>query len=167
MELKLHDIHADAIKKALKKAKQYRSLLEPEMAESICLDILHIDEKNQDALVIYILALTDQFHHAERQTQVKVIQKAIKKLASQYQRHYYTGLLNERRARFLISQPMSHSFSYDYFIEALQNYQQASEIKPENNDEAILRWNSCIRIIEQEKLKPRLDSEDVLVDMES
>ena len=167
MELKLHNIHADAIKKALKKAKQYRSLIEPEIAESICLDILHIDENNQDALVVYILALTDQFHHTEKKMQVKLIQKAIKKLISQYQRYYYTGLLNERRARFLISQPMSHSFAYDYFIEALQNYQRAEQIRPENNDEAILRWNSCIRMIQQEKLQPRLDSEDVLVDMES
>ena len=167
MDLKLHDIHADAIKKALKKAKQYRSLLEPEIAESICLDILHIDHDNQDALVVYILALTDQFHHADKQTQVKVIQKAIEKLDSQYHRFYYTGLLNERRARFLISQPMSHTFAYEYFIEALQNYQKAEQIRPENNDEAILRWNSCIRIIQQEKLQPRLDSEDILVDMES
>ena len=167
MELKLHDIHTGAIKKALKKAKQYRSLLEPEIAESICLDILHIDENNQEALVVYILALTDQFHHTEKQTQVKAIQKAIEKLDSQYHRCYYSGLLKERRARFLISQPMSHSFAYEYFIEALEDYQQASEIRPENNDEAILRWNSCIRIIQQEKLKPRLDSEDILVDMES
>ncbi|RKZ94466.1 MAG: hypothetical protein DRQ46_09885 [Gammaproteobacteria bacterium] len=167
MELKLYDIHTGAIKKALKKAKQYRSLLEPEIAESICLDILHIDENNQEALVVYILALTDQFHHTEKQTQVKAIQKAIEKLDSQYHRCYYSGLLKERRARFLISQPMSHSFAYEYFIEALEDYQQASEIRPENNDEAILRWNSCIRIIQQEKLKPRLDSEDILVDMES
>ncbi|PHS70295.1 MAG: hypothetical protein COB23_04045 [Methylophaga sp.] len=167
MELELHDIHADAIKKALKKAKQYRSLLEPEIAESICLDILNIDQDNQSVLVIYILALLDQILLAEKQTQIKVIERAIEKLNSQYQRYYYSGLLNERRARRLITQTMSHSFAYDYFIEALQYYQQASKISPDQNDEAILRWNSCIRTIEKEKLKPRLDSEDLLVDMES
>ena len=63
MELKPHDIHADAIELALVKARQYRSLLEPEIAESICLDILNIEQDNQQALVIYILALTDQLHH--------------------------------------------------------------------------------------------------------
>ena len=167
MELKLHAIHANAIDLALEKAKQYRSLIEPEIAESICLDILHIDEKNQQALIVYILALADQLHHTEKQTQVKAILSAIEKLDSQYQQYYYTGLLNERRARFLISQPMSHSFAYDYFIEAMQFYQQAQQICPEHNDEAILRWNSCVRTIEKEKLKPRLDSEDILVDMES
>ena len=167
MELKLHAIHADAIEAALDKARQYRSLLEPEIAESICLDILHVDEHNQHALVIYILALTDQFHHPEKQPQIKAIQKAIESLDGEYQRFYYFGLFNERRARFLISQPMSRSFSYEYFIEALQNYQQAQQVSPEQNDEAILRWNSCIRTIQTEKLQPRRDSEDVLVDMES
>ncbi|HET8806851.1 MAG TPA: hypothetical protein VFM76_00580, partial [Methylophaga sp.] len=60
MDLSLHDIHADSIDLALDKARQYRSLLEPEIAESICLDVLNIDADNQAALVLYILALTDQ-----------------------------------------------------------------------------------------------------------
>lgn len=167
LELELHDIHPDAIKQALKKAKQYRSLLEPEMAESICLDILKIDENNQEALIIYILALTDQLHHTERLTQIKDINQAIEKLESEYKRYYYTGLLNERRALALMSQPMSHSFAYDYFIEALQCYHHAEKMCPEGNDEAILRWNSCIRTIQKEKLQPRQDSTTILVDMES
>jgi tetratricopeptide (TPR) repeat protein len=167
MELKLHNIHAGAIESAIDKAEQYRSLLEPEIAESICLDILHIDPNNQKALVIYILALTDQVNQMEKQSQIKTIQRSIDKLESEYQRLYYTGLLNERRARFMVTQPMSHSFAYDYFYEALQAYKQATDIRPEHNDEAILRWNSCIRTIEKQKLQPRKDSEDILVDMES
>jgi hypothetical protein len=167
MELKLHDIHSDAIESALIKARQYRSLLEPEIAESICLDILHIDKNNQEALVIYILALTDQIHHTDKRSDIKHIQKTIDSLQSKYQRYYYTGLLNERRARFLVTQPMSHSFAYDYFTEALQFYKKAEKLSLEHNDDAILRWNSCVRTIQKEKLTPRRDSEDVLVDMES
>ena len=167
MELKLHAIHTDAIELALEKAKQYRSLLEPEIAESICLDILHIEPDNQQALVVYILALSDQLNHRGKQSQIKAIQTAITKLESEYQQQYYAGLLHERRARFLISQPMSHSFAYEYLIEAMQYYQQAQKMSPEHNDEAILRWNSCVRTIQKEKLKPRRDSEDILVDMES
>jgi len=167
MELKLLDIHTGAIDSALEKATQYRSLLEPEIAESICLDILNIDPNNQQSLVIYILALTDQLNQAEKQSQIKAILRAIEKLDSEYQRYYYSGLLSERRARFLITQPMSHSFAYDYFYEALENYHKAEQIRPEQNDEAILRWNSCIRTIQKEKLQPRRDSEDILVDMES
>jgi len=167
MELTLNDIHRDAIESALAKARQYRSLLEPEIAESICLDILKVDDNNQQALVIYILALTDQLHHTEKQSQIKQIQKTIVRLTSEYERYYYTGIMNERRARFLISQPMSHSFAYDYFIEAIEAYRQAEPISPEQNDDAILRQNSCTRTIEKEKLQPRQDSEDILVDMES
>jgi len=167
MELNLHDIHANSIELALDRARQYRSLMEPEMAESICLDILNVEEDNQQALVLYILSLSDQLRHPEKQAQIKVIQQSIEKLESEYRRYYYTGLLNERQARFLLSQPMSRSFAYEYLIEALQFYQQAEQLRPENNDEAILRWNSCIRTIQKEKLEPKRDDEDVLIDMES
>jgi tetratricopeptide (TPR) repeat protein len=167
MELNLHDIHSDSIELALDKARQYRSLLEPEIAESICLDVLHIDPENQQALVVYILALSDQLHHAGKKTQVQSIEEAIQKLQSRYQQHYYTGLLNERRARFMLTQSMARVFAYDYFIEALQAYQKAEKIRPEHNDEAILRWNSCIRTIEKENLKPRPDQKDARLDMES
>jgi hypothetical protein len=142
-------------------------LLEPEMAESICLDILNINADNQHALIIYILALSDQLHHPDKQAQIKVIQQAIEKLESEYQRHYYAGLLNERQALFLLSQPMSRSFAYDYFVEAFDHYKQAQTLSPENNDEAILRRNSCIRTIQKEKLRARQDNEDILIDMES
>ncbi|MBD3633802.1 MAG: hypothetical protein HUJ23_02720 [Methylophaga sp.] len=167
MELDLHDIHPDSIELALDKARQYRSLHEPEIAESICLDILHIEPENQKALVLYILALSDQLHHAGKKTQVQAIEQAIQKLQSRYQQHYYTGLLHERRARFMLTQSMARVFAYDYFIEALQFYQKAEKIRPEHNDESILRWNSCIRTIEKENLKPRPDNKDARLDMES
>ena len=167
MDLHLHNIHADSVELALEKARQYRSLAEPEIAESICLDILHIEPDNQKAIVLYIQALSDQLHHAGKKTQVKSIEEAIEKLQSRYQQFYYTGLLHERRARFMLTQSMARVFAYDYFIEALQFYQKAEKIRPEHNDEATLRWNSCIRTIEKENLKPRPDSKDARLDMES
>ena len=167
MELKLHDIHSNAIDQALAKARQYRSLLEPEIAESICLDVLNIDPEHQTALVLYILALLDQISRSDKRVKRKTVEQFIAKLDSEYQRYYYLGLLNERMARYMISQTMSHSFAYDYFYDALNYYQQAEQISPEQNDEATLRWNSCLRTIEKEQLHPRRDSDDVLVDMES
>jgi hypothetical protein len=167
VELSLHDIHSDSIDLALDKAKQYRSLLEPEIAESICLDILKIEPEHQHALVIYILALTDQLDHPGKINQVPRIEEAIENLTSDYKRVYYRGLLNERRARFLLSQSMTRGFAYAYFIEALSFYEQAEQIRPEHNDEAILRWNSCIRTIQNEKLKPREDADEASIYMES
>ncbi len=167
MELKLYDIHAEAIALALDKARQYRLLLEPEIAESICLDILNIDEENQAVLVVYILSLLDQIASPDKNTEVKTIERMIDKLSSHYQRFYYSGLLHERMARHMITQAMSHSFAYEYFLQALRCYKEAREISPTGNDEATLRWNSCIRTIEKEKLTPRQDSEDIRLDMES
>jgi hypothetical protein len=62
MELKLHNIYSGVIDSALQKAQQYCSFLEPEIAESICLDILNIDPDNQQVIVVYILVLTDQLN---------------------------------------------------------------------------------------------------------
>src|SRR5213075_2019037 len=57
----LKSLHKDAIPAALEKAERYRLLNEPGEAESICLDILHVDPENQEALITLLLALTDRF----------------------------------------------------------------------------------------------------------
>lgn len=167
MELNLHDIHAESIELALDRARQYRSLLEPEIAESICLDILNIEPDNQAALVVYILALTDQISISGSQSPFQDIDAAIARLTSEYQQIYYTGIVLERRARFMLTQPMSRAFAYDYFIKALECYQQAEHMRPNHNDEAILRWNSCVRTIQREKLEPLSESDQIVMSRES
>ena len=57
----LKHITREAVPRALEKAERYRLLNEPEEAESICLDVLAIDPDNQAALMMLLLALTDQF----------------------------------------------------------------------------------------------------------
>ncbi len=167
MDLSLHQIHADSIDLALDKARQYRSLLEPEIAESICLDILNIDPDNQSALVLYVLALSDQISTSGSRSPFHAIDAAIEKLQSDYHQHYYTGIVHERRARFMLTQPMSRAFAYDFFIKALDCYQQAEASRPAHNDEAILRWNSCVRTIEREKLEPVSDTDPSIMSRES
>lgn len=167
MDLNLHDIHAESIELALDRARQYRSLLEPEIAESICLDILNIEPENQAALVVYILALTDQISISGSQSPFQDIEAAIAKLSSEYKQIYYTGIVLERRARFMLTQPMSRAFAYDYFIKALECYQQAEQMRPDHNDEAILRWNSCVRTIQREKLEPLSETDQIAMSRES
>lgn len=167
MDLNLHDIHAESIELALDRARQYRSLLEPEIAESICLDILNIEPENQAALVVYILALTDQISISGSQSPFQDIEVAIGKLSSEYKQIYYTGIVLERRARFMLTQPMSRAFAYDYFIKALECYQQAEQMRPDHNDEAILRWNSCVRTIQREKLEPLSETDQIAMSRES
>lgn len=167
MDLTLQNIHADSIDLALERARQYRSLLEPEIAESICLDILNIDPGNQAAMVVYILALSDQISTSGSQSPFQQIDNAIEQLSSDYKKMYYTGIVHERRARFMLTQPMSRAFAYDYFIKALDCFQHAENMRPDHNDEAILRWNSCVRTIQREKLQPLSEGDDIVMSRES
>src|SRR3974390_297692 len=84
-----------AIPAALSKAERYRLLNEPWQAESICRDILAVDQDNQEATVMLILALTDQF---DQGINVQGPLDLIPALNSAYQRAYYTGIIHERRA---------------------------------------------------------------------
>lgn len=153
-------IHKKSIPDVLSKARQYRSLLEPELAISICFDVFAIDENNQEALVIYILSLTDLYTHRETKVPEYKITIAIQKLKSNFQRFYYNGIYLERKAHFLLKNPMSESFAFDVFIEAIDYYKQAKSINDTRSDDAILRYNSCVRIIEEKNLVSREDNYD-------
>lgn len=159
----LHFIHKKSIGCVLDKAKQYRLLLEPDLAISICLDIFAVDSDNQEALVIYILALTDALSHSDASTHKpdKKIQDAIKKLQSDYQKNYYQGIFYERKARSLMSYAMSTSFAYDLLLKAIGCYKKAEKLTPENCDDAVLRYNACVRTIDDKSLQPRQDVNDM------
>jgi len=147
--LPLKPLHSDAIPGALSKAERYRLLNEPGQAESICLDILAVDAGHQAALVMLILALTDQF--AEHAGALQRAREALPKLTSDYERAYYNGLICERRAKAHLAQG-GHGASQaarEWLKEALEHYAQAETIRPHGNDDPILRWNACVRLLER------------------
>jgi hypothetical protein len=156
-----HIIHKDSISSALDKANQYRSLLEPDLAISICIDIFAVDPDNQEALVIYILALTDLYSHKNSKVQPKKIIEAIAKLNSEFHRIYYNGIFLERKAKSLLKNSMSQSFAYEGFKEAMSQYQIAEKLAPKNCSDPILRYNSCLRIIEKLNLQPRKEFDEL------
>ena len=160
-------ISASAIPAALDKARQYRSLLEPEQAESICRDILEVEPDNHEAQILLILALTDQFSHSGKMLDAKLVLELVNALPEEYERLYYHGLVSERRGRAMLNESMSRSFTYEYFREAMQWYSQAQTIRPDNNDDAILRGNACLRTVRRERLQPRADRDEMPLDMES
>src|SRR5260221_3380736 len=143
-------ISGKAIPEALVKAERYRLLNEPEQAESICLDILAVDPDHQPALIMLLLALTDQFHYgpAECFTQAKAV---LDKLRGEYERLYYRGLIWERRGHALAHAGHLGSgvAAHDWLREAMECFEQAERVRPAGNDDAILRWNSCLRLIER------------------
>jgi hypothetical protein len=151
----LKQITADGIPHALEKAERYRLLNDPEQAESICHDILAVDPDNQDTLQVLVLALSDQFASGGVHGGVRVARGFVNQLTDEYDRAYYTGIVFEREARaFLRRAGMIRSAAYDGFRQAMEWYERAEGLRPPGNVDALLRWNSCVRTIERERLEP-------------
>jgi len=153
---KLKPLSRAAIPAALEKAEQYRLLNQPHFAESICLDILDIDSGNQKALVTLLLALTDQFGQSSSRV-AKEAQDIANKLKDKYEQLYYTGIIHERQGNSALASdlPGSEFDAYEWYLEAMEFYEKADAIHPEGNNDPILRWNTCVRTIEQYSLKQR------------
>jgi len=147
MEYKLKRISTAGIAEAIAKAELYRSLNEPEEAESICRDILTIEPQHQLALRLLGLALTDQFTGgaSDRYHETEAI---FKQLADPYERLYYAGILYERRAKAQLRAGQPPRTLLALFDQALQSFAEAEEIRPAGNDDAILRWNRCVRLFQ-------------------
>ncbi|MGH8993095.1 MAG: hypothetical protein ACRDZ7_16420 [Acidimicrobiia bacterium] len=152
----LKRISRAAIPEALAKAERYRLLNEPNQAESICLDVLEVDPDHQQALVVLILAITDQFG-TERSSGSQDARAYVTQLTDEYQRAYYAGLVWERQARAYLKRGKARSSAYGAFRDAMTLYEEAEAIRPEGDDSVILRWNACARSLAREGLAPRPD----------
>ncbi|HEX3817696.1 MAG TPA: hypothetical protein VHW03_05355 [Chthoniobacterales bacterium] len=152
----LKKLSSEAIPAALEKAERYRLLNEPAEAESICLDILTADPNNQPALITLLLAVTDRFSKGYGVSDTQAGQ-LLARLQGDYERAYYSGILAERRAKAKLAQgsPGASHHAYDDLCEAMRQYETAEAVRPRNNDDALLRWNTCARLITKNKLVPR------------
>ncbi len=153
----LKTLSKEAVPAAVEKAKHYRLLNEPRQAESICRDVLAVDPAHEEALITLLLALTDQF--VDRQgPAVREAREVLARLADEYHRRYYAGIVWERRARALLklNAPRCHHAAYERLRRAMAAFESAAEIRPPGNEEAILRWNTCARQIAED---PRLEPE--------
>jgi len=146
MEREFKTISPSGVAEALAKVQHYRYLNQAEEAESICRDILAADPENQMALRQLGLAITDQFTGgvADRFNEAH---SSFEKLTNDYERSYYLGILNERRAKAqLRAGHRSHTLRSS-FESALQYFEEAEKVRPKGNDDAILRWNRCLRLM--------------------
>ena len=148
MEFTLKPLSPEAVPRALAKAERYRLLNEPGEAESICLDALEADPGNQEALVTMLLALTEQFDEDATAALTRA-RACAERIQSDYERAYYTGIVWERRAKARIKRgvPDCGPRAYEWLREAMTWYEKAESQRPAGNDEAILRWNTCGRIL--------------------
>jgi tetratricopeptide (TPR) repeat protein len=147
VDLKLKTISKSGIAEAIAKAELYRYLNEPEEAESICRDIIAADPHHMLGLRMLGLAITDQFM-GEGADRYEEARRIFQSLADAYERFYYTGLLHERRAKAQLRAGRSPHTLMPLLEEALRCFAEAEKVHPPGNDDAILRWNRCVRLLQ-------------------
>lgn len=150
MEPKLKTISKSGIPEALSKAEVYRYLNEPGEAESICRDILAVEPENQSALRLLGLSITDQFGGRPEDRCLEA-ESVFKSLSDRYERLYYTGLVHERRAKAQLRAGRAPHTLLVLFEDAMRCFEEAEAVRPEGNDDSILRWNRCARLLEKLK----------------
>jgi hypothetical protein len=143
----LKQISGACIPEAISKAQVYRYLNEPGEAESICRDILAEELDNQDALRLLGLAITDQFT-GEVSDRYAEAESVFRRISSEYERIYHLGIVRERKAKAQLRAGRPSHTVYPILEEAMRLFEQAEQIRPPDNDESILRWNRCVRLLQ-------------------
>jgi hypothetical protein len=151
-------IPIETVDNAMKQAQHYRLLNEPALAESICRDIVAVDEKNGLAWITLLLSLTDQFDvkytHA-----VDEAKDALAHLTDEFHKVYYEGILYERWARAQLQKEVPLETIESWTRTAMKLYDQANNLAPKDDPNPLLRWNTCARFLEEcEKKKPQTNA---------
>lgn len=157
----LKPISKESVPEALEKVERYRLLNQPRLAQSICLDVLEVDPQNSKAIIYLLLSITDELSSSSS-ADLKQAQQLLSRLQNDYDKNYYAGIINERQGIAILNRNITggHFAAYDWLKEAMMFYEKAEALRPPGNDDAILRWNTCVRLMQRHHLKP-MDEEYV------
>lgn len=161
--IELKRLNQDALEAAHSRARHYRLLNQPHLAESIFRDILEVDPDDEDAKVGLIMTLCDEFLTGGGHPMTEVLRMA-GELEDDYGRAYYSGLVCERKAQSVLLKggPGVGAVAYDWFRQAMAHYEKAEPIRPSGNDDVLLRWNTCARTLNNRSdVRPRPDDSGV------
>ena len=149
----LKRISKEAIPRAVQKAERYRLLNQSWATESICLDILEVDPTNQSVLVMLLLAITDQFGAQSREL-ARRAREVLGRITDPYQKAYYGGIIDERLGHAHLAQGIMHAeaMAYESLKDAMDSFAKAEQLRQPGNDDAILRWNTCVRTLQRLRL---------------
>lgn len=145
----LKKISLDAVTHALELGERYRLLGEPDQATSICRDVLIVDPNNQTARRMLLLALTDQFARTKGGGTQHEAEMIAESLDSDYDRHYYLGVVFERWGRSLHMRAAPSHVAGDWISKAMAEYEKAAAHRAGDDDSALLRWNACARLLDR------------------
>lgn len=154
----LKPIAAESVSRALAKAERYRLLNEPLEAESICRDVLDAEPENQDAMVALILSQSDRF--GSPKAGADEARALAGRLKGEFERRYYRGMIEERWAKALFDSGYPGETVFGLLREAMNWFEAADKFASSGNDDAVLRWNACVRFIQREGLTPALAGEE-------
>jgi len=145
---KLKRLTPAGIERALGKVERYRCLGEPWEAESICRDVLEADPENREALVSLLLAITDQFRDWGPAS-VEEARALLPRMSDPYDRAYYAGMICEKKGTATLRRDITGTgpVVHQWLTDAMTHYEQAEALRPPGNDDAIVRWNTCARLI--------------------
>ena len=135
--------------RALELAERYRLLGEPEQAVSICKDVLTIEADNPIAIRTLFLALTETFGHRRGAT-IQEAEQVASSFPTEYDKIYYAGVAAERWGRALHHKGAHAAMAGDWIRRAMTRYEKAEAIRPSGNDDVLLRWNACVRLLESD-----------------
>jgi hypothetical protein len=155
----------EGIEGALEKVERYRLLNEPWEAESICRDVLAAEPDNQEALISLLLSMTDRFHH-ENAPGLDSVRAILPRIRGGYERAYYAGIVCERKASAIWDRGAAGAGPrvYDLLRDAMEHYEEAESLRPPGNEDALLRWNTCARMInEHPQVRPLPEERTVMM----
>ncbi len=155
LAFKLKLLSREAISGALEKAEQHRRLKQPWEAESVCRDILEVDPTNSKARITLLLALIEQFDD-DPENAVHEAKALLDTLEGEYEKAYYAGVICEYQAKERLAHGTlgAGPAVYELFARAMTWFEKAEKLRPAGVDDAILRWNTCARMIMRNDLRP-------------
>jgi hypothetical protein len=99
-------------------------------------------------LITQIKALTDQFDtkFAEAFDGAKHV---LSRLEGAFEQAYYEGIIYERWAKAQLARGLPAEAAYNWFRQALRCFEISERLSAPDNPDAILRWNTCVRMLDR------------------
>lgn len=144
----LKSLTREGIAPALRKVDRYRLLNEPWRAESICRDVLELEPEHQEALIALLLSITDQLQ-ARGAAGVEEARALLPRIRGEYEKAYFAGIICERKGTAVLRRDVTGTgpIVYQWLSEAMDWYEKAETLRTPGDDDAILRWNACARLV--------------------
>jgi hypothetical protein len=94
------------------------------------------------------------------------VRAILPRIRGDYERAYYSGIVCERKASAIWERGTAGAGPrvFEWLREAMEHYEEAEGLRPAGNDDALLRWNTCARMInENHQLRPVAEERTVMM----